>query len=164
MIAGVHLGSILSDDNPIAAHFATPKKPEGGLTIEGAGSVIAVVATDAPLLPGQCKALARRVSMGLARTGTCSGHFSGNIKLSLTMVQSLLCHKSIIIASGDIFLAFSTANEGSLSSDFSGEATDADYETLQFIPWGHMDKFYSAVTYATEEAGTHEAYRCHLIL
>ena len=38
----------------------------------GAGSVIAVVATDAPLLPGQCKALARRVTLGLARTGTAA--------------------------------------------------------------------------------------------
>ena len=61
----------------------------------GAGSVIAVVATDAPLLPGQCEALARRVPLGLARTGTTGGHFSG-----------------------DIFLAFSTANAGALDSGF----------------------------------------------
>ena len=57
----------------------------------GAGSVIVIVATDAPLLPGQCKALARRVPLGLARTGTTGSHFSG-----------------------DIFLAFSTANHGAL--------------------------------------------------
>ena len=55
----------------------------------GAGSVIAVVATDAPLFPHQCKALARRVTLGLARTGTSGSHFSG-----------------------DIFLAVSTANPG----------------------------------------------------
>ncbi|MET9337742.1 P1 family peptidase [Nonomuraea sp. NPDC003804] len=64
----------------------------------GAGSVIAVVATDAPLLPGQCKALARRAPMGLARTGTTGAtgsHFSG-----------------------DIFLAFSTADAGALTSGF----------------------------------------------
>jgi D-aminopeptidase len=56
-IAGVPLGEALADDNPMAAHFAAPA---------GAGSVIAIVATDAPLLPGQCKALARRVTLGLA--------------------------------------------------------------------------------------------------
>ena len=61
----------------------------------GAGSVIAVVATDAPLLPGQCKALARRVPLGLARTGTTGSHFSG-----------------------DIFLAFSTAERPGLASAF----------------------------------------------
>src|SRR5207249_11582566 len=43
----------------------------------GAGSCIAVVATDAPLLPGQCEALARRVTLGLARTGTTGSHFKG---------------------------------------------------------------------------------------
>ena len=55
----------------------------------GAGSVIVVVATDAPLFPSQCKAMARRVSLGLARTGTIGSH-----------------------SSGDIFLAVSTANRG----------------------------------------------------
>ncbi|MGV9321986.1 P1 family peptidase [Streptomyces sp. NPDC003660] len=48
---------------------------------------------DAPLLPGQCEGLARRVPIGLGRTGTTGGHFSG-----------------------DIFLALSTANAGSLAS------------------------------------------------
>src|SRR6266436_1425496 len=54
---------------------------------EESGSCIAVVATDAPLLPNQLKRLARRVSLGLARTGTISGN-----------------------GSGDLFIAFSTAN------------------------------------------------------
>jgi L-aminopeptidase/D-esterase-like protein len=59
----------------------------------GAGSVIVVVATDAPLFPSQCKAVARRVSLGLARTGTTGSHSSGNI-----------------------FLAVSTANPGGFTS------------------------------------------------
>src|SRR5438270_12360366 len=58
------------------------------------GSCIAVVATDAPLLPHQLKRLARRVSLGLARTGTVSGN-----------------------GSGDLFLAFSTANPEPSNSD-----------------------------------------------
>ena len=84
VIAGVPVGRELADDDPMA----DPSGPHP----PGAGSVIAIVATDAPLLPGQCKALARRVPLGLARTGTTGSHFSG-----------------------DIFLAFSTANDGELA-------------------------------------------------
>ena len=69
-IAGVPMGEALADDDPIAEHFSAPP---------GAGSVIAVVATDAPLLPDQCDALARRVTLGLARTGTAGSHFSGDL-------------------------------------------------------------------------------------
>ncbi len=68
---------------------------------QGAGSVIAIVATDAPFFPSQCKSLARRVSLGLARTGTIGSH-----------------------SSGDIFLAVSTANEGAFSRK-APKATDA---------------------------------------
>ncbi len=94
----------------------------------GAGSVIVVIATDAPLLPGQCTALARRVPLGLARTGTTGGHFSG-----------------------DIFLAFSTAGAGMLDSHFP-DVTDTPLASLEFVPWGHMDPFYAAAVQAVEEA------------
>jgi L-aminopeptidase/D-esterase-like protein len=56
---------------------------------EDTGSIIIVVATDAPLLPHQLKRIARRATMGLARTGSTSGN-----------------------GSGDIFISFSTANPG----------------------------------------------------
>ncbi|WP_407566152.1 P1 family peptidase [Streptomyces sp. 184] len=114
-----------------------PSGPERPLP-PGAGSVIVAVATDAPLLPGQCKALARRVPLGLARTGTTGSHFSG-----------------------DLFLAFSTANPGALTSTFparpaaggdAGGAEEAPYETLRFIPWGRVDPFHTAVVEAVEEA------------
>jgi len=96
----------------------------------GAGSVIVIIGTDAPLLPLQCKALAKRVPLGLARTGTTGSHFSG-----------------------DIFLVFSTANEGSFVSDFpSGEPTESDFDTSISIPWGRMDAFYTATVQAVEEA------------
>ncbi|GAA2776974.1 hypothetical protein GCM10019017_22490 [Streptomyces showdoensis] len=95
----------------------------------GAGSVVVVVATDAPLLPGQCKALARRVPLGLARTGTTGSHFSG-----------------------DLFLAFSTANESALTSTFPEKDGPAPYETLRFVPWGRIDPFCTAVVEAVEEA------------
>ena len=101
-----------------------------GKTPPGAGSAIVVIATNAPLLPAQCKALAKRASLGLARTGTAGSHFSG-----------------------DIFIAFSTANEGSLNSTFpTSETTSGDYDQMRFVPWGRMDSFYTATVQAVEEA------------
>jgi L-aminopeptidase/D-esterase-like protein len=120
-IAGVPLGAALADDDPLA---------EWALAVAGAGSVIAIIATDAPLLPGQCKALARRVPLGLARTGTAGGHFSG-----------------------DIFLALSTANAGVFRTGFPGAApTDADHDTLRFIPWMWTDLLFTAVVQCVEES------------
>jgi D-aminopeptidase len=122
---GVFLGEELADDNPMRDFYAAP---------QGAGSVIAVVATDAPFFPSQCKSLARRVSLGLARTGTIGSH-----------------------SSGDIFLAVSTANAGAFSrknpenNKNQQDRRDA-YGHLEFIPWDAIDPFYTAVVEATEEA------------
>jgi D-aminopeptidase len=128
-IAGVRLGEQLATDDPVADPGWLVADGYG-LGLEGHGSVIVVVATDAPLLPGQCAALARRVPLGLARTGTAGSHFSG-----------------------DIFLAFSTANAGALRSETPvTEPTDADYDRLEFLPWGRLDPFFTAVVEAVEEA------------
>lgn len=108
-------------DSEKAAEHGHPK------AVPGAGSVIVVIATDAPLLADQCRALARRVPLGLARTGTTGSHFSG-----------------------DIFLAFSTANEGALASRMS-RANDP-VEQMQYLAWGEIDPFYAAVVEAVEEA------------
>ncbi|GAA5078995.1 P1 family peptidase [Nocardia iowensis] len=116
-IRGVPLGARLSEDDPLG-EWSAPS---------GSGSVIVVIATDAPLLPGQLTALARRVPLGLARTGTTGSHFSG-----------------------DIFLAFSTANEGALTSTYP--AGETPYEQLRFIPWGQLNPFYDAVVQVVEEA------------
>lgn len=95
-----------------------------GMFFPGAGSVITAVATDAPLLPHQCQALARRVTLGLARTGTTGSHFSG-----------------------DLFLAFSTANPGAFTPGFATLYRGAvgGNGQLFFIPWGFLDPFYEAV-------------------
>jgi D-aminopeptidase len=85
------------------------------------GSIIILVATDAPLLPHQLKRLARRASLGLARTGSVSGN-----------------------GSGDLFLAFSTANAGAGSS--KGPAK------VEMLPNGRMDPLFDATVQATEEA------------
>jgi D-aminopeptidase len=80
-IAGVPIGKLIP---------AAPSKAMLETEVRGdVGSIIIVVATDAPLLPTQLKRLARRATMGLARTGSSSGN-----------------------SSGDIFISFSTANRG----------------------------------------------------
>jgi D-aminopeptidase len=75
-------------------------------------------------LPHQCQALARRVTSGLARTGTSGSHFSG-----------------------DLFLAFSVANPGAFAP-----RVEPVMRQLEFVPWEEMDRFFEAVVQATEEA------------
>src|SRR5213595_2292685 len=98
------------------------KEIAGEVYKQESGSCIAVVATDAPLLPNQLKRLARRVSLGLARTGTVSGN-----------------------GSGDLFIAFSTANPNVANPD---QVT----HTVQTIPNDLMDPLFTGVVQATEEA------------
>ncbi len=95
----------------------------GEFRSKGSGSIIAIVATDAPLLPHQIKRLARRVPLGLARTGTV-GHNG----------------------SGDIFLAFSTAN-------MEGYAAKADaLGSFDCLANESLDPLFQAVVESVEEA------------
>jgi D-aminopeptidase len=121
-IVGRHVGPDLAGDDPLGRlEFVPP----------GAGSLIAVVVTDAPLLPGQCDAMARRVPLGVARTGTSGSHYSG-----------------------DLFLAVSTANPGAFTPGPTAAAAGraGRLDRLDFLPWGCMDPVYAAVVDATEEA------------
>ena len=94
----------------------------GEVRSQPVGSIIALVATDAPLLPHQLKRLARRVSLGIARSGSISHN-----------------------GSGDIFFAFSTANEAAC-----GETT-ARLEAA-FLANDAMDPLFEAVVQASDEA------------
>jgi D-aminopeptidase len=94
----------------------------GDVYKQESGSCIAVVATDAPLLPNQLKRLARRVSLGLARTGAVSGN-----------------------GSGDLFIGFSTANPNVAGPD---QIT----HSVTTIPNDLMDPIFTGVVQATEEA------------
>ena len=85
------------------------------------GSIIVVVATDAPLLPHQLKRLATRVALGVGRMGGYGGN-----------------------SSGDIFIAFSTANPGA--------SRDSGIVTTQMIPNARMNGLMNATVQATEEA------------
>ena len=86
------------------------------------GSIIVVVATDAPLLPSQMKRIAKRVTLGLGRLGSISGNDSG-----------------------DIFIAFSTANAGAGLEQKKPVA-------VQMLPNEPMDALFEATVQATEEA------------
>jgi D-aminopeptidase len=111
-IAGVPVGMEISED---AAYAAAP------FGEAERGSIIVVVATDAPLLPQQLKRLARRVSLGLGRDGSISGN-----------------------GSGDIFIAFSTANPRA-----EGSKTVLD---VKMVPNDSLDPIFAATVQATEEA------------
>ena len=98
------------------------KEIPGEVYKEESGSCIAVVATDAPLLPNQLKRLARRVSLGLARSGAISGN-----------------------GSGDLFIAFSTANAGAANPE-------PLTHSVQTSPNDRLDPIFAAVVQATDEA------------
>ena len=111
-IAGVPVGKEIPDDAAYAdASFGGDER----------GSIIIVIATDAPLLPHQLKRLAHRATLGLGRTGSISGN-----------------------GSGDIFIAFSTANSGASDQKKTVE--------LKMIPNEKIDPIFAATVQATEEA------------
>ncbi|MGA7294765.1 MAG: P1 family peptidase [Terriglobales bacterium] len=95
-----------------------PEHPAYG---EDVGSIIIVVATDAPLIPTQLRRMARKASLGLGRDGSYSGD-----------------------GSGDIFVAFSTANPGAASTK--------GVRDLKMLPNDSLDPLFLATVQATEEA------------
>jgi D-aminopeptidase len=111
-VAGIPVGREIDADDPYASTaFAG----------EDRGSIIVVVATDAPLVAHQLKRLARRVSLGLGRDGSISGN-----------------------GSGDIFIAFSTANPGASVTDHVVD--------LKMLPNDQIEPVFAATVQATEEA------------
>src|SRR5207248_1562433 len=106
----------------VIAGVPVGKEIPGAVYKEETGSIIIVVATDAPLLPNQLKRLARRASLGLARTGSVSGN-----------------------GSGDLFIAFSTANPNVTNPDRLSHSVET-------IPNDLMDPLFTGVVQATEEA------------
>ncbi|HEX9110841.1 MAG TPA: P1 family peptidase [Terriglobales bacterium] len=95
--------------------------PEHAVWKDDVGSIIIVVATDAPLIPTQLKRIARRASLGLGRNGSYSGD-----------------------GSGDIFIAFSTANPGA--------ADPKGIHDLKMLPNDQLNPLFLATVQATEEA------------
>jgi len=120
-IAGVPVGQEIPDLMPARpGEGGAPEPADDGADREG--SIIVVVATDAPLLPHQLKRVARRVSLGLGRQGSTSGN-----------------------GSGDIFIAFSTANR-----DAAAGLTPVT--RLELLANDHLNPVFGATVEATEEA------------
>ena len=113
MVAGVPIGKHIIKDAP----FTKGENP-----FREQGSLIVILATDAPLFPHQLKRVAARATLGMARTGSLGGN-----------------------GSGDIFLAFSTANPGVAASQ-------AELGCVQILSNDHLDPIFAAAVLATEEA------------
>jgi L-aminopeptidase/D-esterase-like protein len=118
-IAGVAVGKILKDTLPVIIDQRSNASLDPALTDRG--SIIVVVATNAPLLPNQLKRLAQRVPLGVTRTGGIGGN-----------------------GSGDIYIAFSTANPNAFSNDST--------EQVSTLPNEQMSALFEATIQATEEA------------
>ena len=128
-IAGVPVGEEIQDLQPCIA--ARDSASAGGRRLcetsgsarndEGAGSIIVVVATDAPLLPHQLKRIATRVSLGIGRMGGWGAN-----------------------PSGDIFIAFSTAN--------AGAAGRTDTTSVRMLANARISPLFTATAQATEAA------------
>lgn len=118
-IAGVPIGKALADTLPLTVEgreIGTSSVPRSET-----GSIIVVLATDAPLLPSQLKRLAQRIPLGITRTGGIGGN-----------------------GSGDIFIAFSTANKNAFNRENEVQVTTMSNDQI--------DVLFEATIQATEEA------------
>jgi D-aminopeptidase len=114
-VNGVPVGQLLTAEDVPLPMLTAP---------EGTGSIIVVIATDAPLLPDQCRRLAQRATIGVARIGGLGED-----------------------SSGDIFLAFATGNRNLPNEGESLAPVD-----IQILPHRAMTPLFEAVAEATEEA------------
>jgi L-aminopeptidase/D-esterase-like protein len=107
---------------PLGEHFPIGPDAKRSVATSDSGSIIVVIATDAPLLPHQLRRLARRPALGIARVGAIGSHYSG-----------------------DLFIAFTTANAPAVR-----EAERI--VTIDYIPDQALSPFFEAAIQATEEA------------
>jgi D-aminopeptidase len=95
----------------------------------GSGSIIVVLATDAPLLPHQCERLAQRAGLGIARVGGTGGH-----------------------TSGDLFIAFATGNRLPRGAGVDDDPTGRGTYTVRAVGDIVIDRLFDAAIESTEEA------------
>lgn len=123
-IDGVRVGEAIPTSevpSPLDTRNAAPQPPPGS------GSIIVVVATDAPLLPHQCERLAQRAGLGIARAGGTGGH-----------------------TSGDLFIAFATGNR--LPSAIDDDAEGRGTYDVQAVGGKVIDRLFDATIESVEEA------------
>lgn len=116
------------DGYPVGRHLGGIASPYAEQGTPGMGSIVVVLATDAPLLPHQCQRLAQRASIGIARTG-------GGTEDS----------------SGDIFLAFATGNRDLPSADYDRKGLPLS-TTVKMVNNDHISALFAAAAEAVEEA------------
>ena len=121
LVQGYQVGQVL-DNYVIPSPFTQRHLPQPGM-----GSIVVVLATDAPLLPEQCRRLAQRASLGVARTG-------GGTENS----------------SGDIFLAFATGNRKLPVADYANQG--AFTHQVEMVSPDHISPLFEAAAEAVEEA------------
>jgi D-aminopeptidase len=127
-VNGVPVGRVIGPEEVPLPRPSTPAPAAGpGRGAEGAGSIIAVVATDAPLLPNQCERLAQRAGLAIARTGGVGEH-----------------------SSGDLFLAFASGNRGLTPGAYGVD--EPLTLPLRMLSNNHINPLFDAVVEATEEA------------
>jgi len=113
---------------PVCEEIPVSEVPDPyGRVPPGAGSIIVLVATDAPLLPVQCERLAQRAGLGIARVGGVGEN-----------------------SSGDLFLSFSSGNRGLPSADYGAEAPLT--VQVEMLANNYITPLFDAVVEATEEA------------
>jgi D-aminopeptidase len=125
---GLPIGSVITDDvvpvPQMPQRFASLRSPGANIP-EGSGSIIIVVATDAPLIPTQCERLAQRAGLGIARVGGVGENYSG-----------------------DIVLAFSTGNDVPVHDPLP----HPHQVQISMVPNHWISSLFDAVIEATEEA------------
>jgi D-aminopeptidase len=119
-VAGIPAGRLIAEDKIPAPGPAAPAD-------EARGSIIVLVATDAPLLPHQCERLAQRAGLGVARAGGVGEHWSG-----------------------DLFLAFATGNRDIPASDH--RSAPPLLASVRMLADAYLSELFDAVVEATEEA------------
>jgi D-aminopeptidase len=125
-VTGIPVGELIpASEVPLPAPPAAAAPGAG--TMSGPGSIIVVVATDAPLLPHQCTRLAQRAGLGVAQVGGVGEHWSG-----------------------DLFLAFATGNRGMPASEL-GDVTEITFSVTMYSNT-YITALFDAVVESTEEA------------
>ncbi len=124
-VDGVPVGDAIGTDE-VPSPYALADALQAPLPPAGSGSIIVVLATDAPLLPHQCERLAQRAGLGIARAGGTGGH-----------------------TSGDLFVAFATGNR--LPIDDEDDPRSMGYD-VRAVGDGVIDALFDGVIEATEEA------------
>jgi len=113
---------------PVGEAIPTSDVPSpGAFNIAGAGSIIAIVATDAPLLPNQCERLAQRAGLGVARAGGLGENFSG-----------------------DLFICFANGNRGLPPNEYADQAPL--HVPVRMLANRWITPLFQATIEATEEA------------